>query len=89
MTRIVVPAEEHCVTTCLFRVVVESGDGRWHARCPSLEAEGAAAWGDTRDEALEQIRELLAIIAAELRQQSKPLPIEPAGPDAAFVAVPL
>lgn len=54
------------MTTYTFRVVVEPDEDRWRAYCPSLEAQGAATWGHTREEALQHILEVLGIIAAEV-----------------------
>jgi predicted RNase H-like HicB family nuclease len=72
------------VTTYTFRVVVEPDEGRWRAYCPSLEAQGAATWGYTREEALQHIREVLEMIVAELVEDGKPVP-----PDAEMSEEPL
>ena len=40
------------MTTYTFRVVVEPEEDRWRAYCPALEAQGAATWGYTQEEAL-------------------------------------
>ena len=44
--------------TCMFSVVVEPDEDRWHADCPALVHQGAATWGETEQEALKNIREL-------------------------------
>ena len=54
------------MTTYTFRVIVEPDEDRWRAYSPALETYGAATWGHTRDEALQHIREVLEMIAAEL-----------------------
>jgi predicted RNase H-like HicB family nuclease len=53
-------------TTYTYRVVVEPDEDAWHARCPALQGYGAATWGRTRAEALRHIREVVAMVAAEL-----------------------
>jgi predicted RNase H-like HicB family nuclease len=62
------------VTTYTFKVVVEPDEDRWRAYCPALEAQGAATWGCTRDEALTHIREVLEMIVSELVEEGKPIP---------------
>ena len=63
--------------TYVFRVVVESEDGRWSAYCPALERYGAATWGDTEDEAFKNIREVVEMIVEELVEENSPLPEGP------------
>jgi predicted RNase H-like HicB family nuclease len=62
------------VTTYTFKVVVEPDEDRWRAYCPALEAQGAATWGCTRDEAHTHIREVLEMIVSELVEEGKPIP---------------
>lgn len=75
------------MTTYQFRVIVEPDDGRWRAWCPALEAEGASTWGYTREEALQHIREVLEMVAAEFVKEGKPLPSQPDAADQPLVAV--
>ena len=63
--------------TYVFRVVVEPDDGRWSAYCPVLEKRGAATWGDTEEEALKNIREVVEMIVEELVAENEPLPEGP------------
>ena len=65
--------EEH-LTTYTFRIVVEPDEDRWRTYCPELEAQGAATWGDTRDEALQNIREVMEMVVEELVEEGKPVP---------------
>ena len=60
--------------TYLFRTVVESDDGRWSAYCPALQKYGAATWGNTREEALTHIREVVELIVEELKDEGNPIP---------------
>jgi predicted RNase H-like HicB family nuclease len=62
------------LTTYTFRIVVESDEDRWRAYCPELEAQGAATWGYSRDEALQNIREVMEMVVAELVEEGKPVP---------------
>lgn len=61
------------MTTYTIKVVLEPDEDRWRAYCPALEAQGAATWGCTREEALQHIREVLEMIVAELVEEGKPV----------------
>lgn len=63
--------------TYVFKVVVEPDDGQWHAFCPALEDKGAATWGETREEALKNIQEVVQMVVEELVRDGEPLPEEP------------
>jgi predicted RNase H-like HicB family nuclease len=52
--------------TYTFKVVVEPDEDRWHAHCPALERYGAATWGNTREEALKHIQEVVQMVIEEL-----------------------
>ena len=75
------------MTTYTFKVVVESDEDRWRAYQPALEAQGAATWGYTREEALQNIREVLEMIVAELVEEGKPVPAHVAVSEEPLVAV--
>ena len=75
------------MTTYTFKIVVEPDEDRWRAYCPLLEAQGAATWGYTRDEALQNIREVLEMIVAELVEEGKPVPVGVAVSEEPLVAV--
>jgi predicted RNase H-like HicB family nuclease len=63
-----------------FKVVVEPDedfDGNhsgWHAYCPALKKLGGATWGETREEALKHLNEVIHMIVEELISEGKPLP---------------
>ncbi len=62
-----------------FKIVVEDDeheDGRpaFRAYCPELESIGAATWGDTREEAVKNIGEVLRMIVDELAEEGKEIP---------------
>jgi predicted RNase H-like HicB family nuclease len=65
--------------TYTFKVVVEPdedahGNPAWHAYCPALESIGAATSGQTRQEALRKINEVVHMIVQEFIEEGKPLP---------------
>ena len=45
--------------TYTFNVVVEPDEDRWHAYCPALHQQGEATWGNTRQEALKNIEDVV------------------------------
>ena len=66
------------VRTYTFTVVLEPADGMWHAYCPTLLGYGAATWAATREEALEHIREVVAMVVARMAEDGVPVPTVPA-----------
>lgn len=60
--------------TYIFRVVVEPDENRWHAHCPALEKYGAATWGNTQEEALKHIHEVIQMVIEELIEDGEPIP---------------
>lgn len=75
------------MTTYTFKIVVEPDEDRWRAYQPELEAQGAATWGYTRDEALQNIREVLEMIVAELVEEGRPVPANVSVSEEPLVAV--
>lgn len=63
--------------TYTFKVVVEPDEDRWHAYCPVLEQYGAATWGNTREEALKHIQEVVQMVIEELAEDDAPIPEGP------------
>jgi len=63
--------------TYTFKVVVEPDEDRWHAYCPALEQYGAATWGNTREEALKHIQEVVQMVIEELAEDGIPIPEGP------------
>ena len=63
--------------TYTFKVVVEPDEGRWHAYCPALEQYGAATWGNTHEEALKHIQEVVQMVIDELAEDGIPIPEGP------------
>ena len=68
--------------TYIFRVVLEEdrwpdepkSAAVWRAYVPSLESQGAATWGETPQEALKNIQEVLEMILEELEEEGKLIP---------------
>ena len=63
----------------VFEVVLEEDqfeDGRpgFSAYCPSLES--AYTWGETKEDALRNIREAVKLIVDEMLEEGKPIPPE-------------
>jgi predicted RNase H-like HicB family nuclease len=68
------PVTGHPMTTYTFRIEVESDEDAWHAYCPALVQYGGATWGETREEALENIRQVIEMVVADLLDAGEPLP---------------
>lgn len=66
-----------------FKVVVEPDedfDGNpsgWHAYCPALVKVGGSTWGETKEEALKNISEVVHMIVEEFIEDGTPLPEGP------------
>jgi predicted RNase H-like HicB family nuclease len=65
--------------THTFKVVVEpdedaEGNPAWHAYCAALASVGGATSGRTREEALNNINEVVRMIVEEFIEDGTPLP---------------
>ena len=66
-----------------FKIVAEPDedfDGHpsgWHAYCPSLERQGASTWGETEDDALKNIKELVRMAVESMLEHGDRNPEEP------------
>ena len=87
MTRTTATTADTGKTTYTYRVVVEPDEDAWHAWCPALLGYGAATWGTTRAEALRHIREVVALVVAELIEDGETLPADEAGSTGTLVSV--
>ena len=63
--------------TYVFRVVVEPDEDRWIAYCPLLEEKGGATWGNTQDEALSNIREVVQMTVQSMVEHGEAIPEGP------------
>jgi predicted RNase H-like HicB family nuclease len=67
-----------------FKVIVEPDedfDGNpsgWHAYCPALQKVGGSTWGETEEEALKNINEVVHLVVESMREHGEPIPEEPA-----------
>lgn len=55
------------VNPFMVRAVVEPDEERWSAWCPALVAQGASTWGDTREEALRNLEEVVRLVIESLQ----------------------
>jgi predicted RNase H-like HicB family nuclease len=60
----------------VFNVVVEPDEDRWHAYCPALEDKGGASWGYAKEEALENIREVIKMTIESMIEHGEQIPEE-------------
>lgn len=67
------PVRNTNVTTYTFKAVVEQDDDRWHAYSPTFVDRGGATWGDTREEALENLEEVLKMVVLSLIEHGEPI----------------
>ena len=56
-----------------IRLIPEE-DGRWTAEVPALP--GCVTWGNTKDEALERIKEAIELYLEVAAEEGKPIPID-------------
>ena len=57
-----------------FRIIVEPDEDGWIAYCPALVDKGAATGGATREEAFENIQEVLQMVVESLIELGVPIP---------------
>ena len=62
------------MTTYIFKVVVEPDEDKWSAYCPALLTQGAATWGNTEEEALKHIQEVVQMVVQTLLEDGEPIP---------------
>ena len=66
------------VITYTFKVIVEQDDDRWHAYCPALVDRGGASWGDTPEQAVANLHEVVQMVVESLAEHGEPIaPTEP------------
>ena len=63
--------------TYIFKAVIESDDDRWSAYCPALLSQGASTWGDTREEALQNLQDVVRMVLESLVEHGEPVPEGP------------
>ena len=87
MTKTTATTADAGKTTYTYSVVVEPDEDAWHAYCPALQGYGAATWGRTRAEALRHIREVVALVIAELIEDGEAVPADVEGRAGTLVSV--
>ena len=60
--------------TYTFKVVAEPDEDRWHAYCPALQRQGASTWGNTLEEALKHIHEVMHLVVDSMIEHGEQLP---------------
>ncbi len=63
----------------VFRVVVEPDGDRWFAHCPLLEEQGGATWGQTPEDALRSLQEVLQMVVVSMLEHGEEIPEVPEG----------
>lgn len=66
-------------------ILIPQPDGDYFVDCPSLP--GCHSQGDTRDEALENIREAIVLVLEDMAEQGEPVPVTANQPMLAEVQV--
>jgi len=54
-----------------FKAIIEPDGEKWRAYCPILEEKGASTWGDTWEEVLKNIKEVLAMTLESMKQHEE------------------
>ena len=67
--------ERRKVKSYVFQIELEPDDDGWRAFCPPWENIGASTWGQTQEEALRNIEEVLAMIIEEFNEGGQPVPL--------------
>ena len=62
------------MTTYIFKVVVEPDEDKWSAYCPALLKQGASTWGNTEEEALQHIHEVVQMVVQTFMEDGEPIP---------------
>ncbi len=61
------------MTTYTFKAIIEPDEDRWHAYCPALVERGGATWGETREEALANLEEVVRMVVASMVEHGEPM----------------
>ena len=66
------------MSTYVFRVVLEPDEDRWIAYSPVLKDKGGPTWGLTKEEALENLRQVVQMTLQSMVAHGEPIPEDPA-----------
>jgi predicted RNase H-like HicB family nuclease len=69
-----IPIKGSRMTTYIFKVVIEPDEDKWSAYCPALLKQGASTWGNTEEEALQHIHEVVQMVVQTLMEDGEPIP---------------
>lgn len=61
------------MTTYTFIAVVEPDEDRWYAYCPALVRRGGTTWGETREEALANLEQVVKMVVASMVEHGEPI----------------
>ena len=59
--------------TLIFPVIIEKDEGGFYIECPGLK--GAYSQGDTREEALANIKEAIALVLEDMRESNEEISV--------------
>lgn len=54
--------------TYTFKAIVEKDDGKWIAYVPELRDKGGATWGNTKEEALKNLEEVIRLLLEDMEE---------------------
>ncbi|MBI3799364.1 MAG: type II toxin-antitoxin system HicB family antitoxin [Deltaproteobacteria bacterium] len=63
--------------TYIFKAVVEPDENVWSAYCPALLQQGAATWGNTKEEALHNLEDVVKMVLESLLEHRELIPEGP------------
>ena len=73
--------------TYVFHVLVEPTHGSWKVRCPALDSHGARSGGDTKEEALVHIHDILLTILLDIEAKGENIPEDEINPKSIPISV--
>ena len=73
--------------TVRYHVTVDRQGGQWRAACPALRDHGAVTGGETREEALIHIENVISMILAEMVSGGVSPPLDELEPGGILVTI--
>jgi predicted RNase H-like HicB family nuclease len=65
---------EHNNSKNIFLAVIEQYENGYSISVPDLINKGGATWGETKEQAIERIKEVIEMIADEIREEGETFP---------------
>ena len=59
--------------TYIFKVAIEPDEDKWVAYSPELKDRGGATWGETKEEALNNLQDVIRLVIEDM-EECKELP---------------